>query len=147
MRAVIDTNVLVSAIILPKSKLGEIFPHIRSSLIVPLYHSNTLAELVRVLGSRRIQKSFQLTSADIDVAVELMVRHGELIVPTDHFALCRDAKDDVFLDIAFAGQAEVIVSGDQDLLVLHPFGNISIIKPHDFLFHLSETQPAKDDSV
>lgn len=138
MRAVIDTNVLVSAVILPKSKLGELPGHIRSGLVVPLYHPTILAELVRVLGSNRIQKHFHLAPADIQVTIELVVRYGELITPTVHFALCRDPNDDIFLDIAFAGQAEMIVSGDEDLLALHPFGNIPIIKPREFLLRLTE---------
>lgn len=138
MRAVIDTNVFVSAIILPKSKLGEILDHIRSGLVIPLYHPAILAELVRALGSNRIQKRFHPTPADIQVAVELIVRFGELITPTANFTLCRDAKDDIFLDIAFAGHAEVIVSGDEDLLALHPFGNIPIVKPGEFLSSFSQ---------
>lgn len=103
-----------------------------------LYHPTTLAELARVLESNRIQKRFQTTAADIQTAVELIVRHGELITLTQHFTLCRDPKDDIFLDVAFAGHANVIVSGDNDLLVLHPFGDTRILNPREFLQRLSD---------
>ena len=137
-RAVVDTNVLVSAVILPGSQLGKILFHIRSGSFTLLYHSATLAELVRVLESNRIQKRFQPTSNNIQTMVELIVRYGELTDLTQHFTLCRDPKDDIFLDIAFAGHADVIVSGDKDLLALHPFGNISVVTPREFLQRLSE---------
>ena len=137
MRAVVDTNVLVSAVILPGSQLGKILFYIRDGSFTLLYHSATLAELVRVLESSRIQKRFGPIAADVQTTVELIVRYGELIELTQHFALCRDPKDDIFLDVAVAGQADVIVSGDKDLLALHPFGDIRILNPREFL-HLVE---------
>lgn len=137
IRAVIDTNVLVSAVILPGSRIGAILHHIRNSSFIPLYHSTTLAELVRVLNSSRIQKRFHPTADIIQTTVELIVRYGELIIPTDHFELCRDPQDNIFLDIAYSGHADMIVSGDEDLLALTPFGNILIVKPHEFLVCLS----------
>ena len=45
---------------------------------------------------------------------------GAFFVPTEAVAECRDAKDDKYLELALAARAEVIVSGDDDLLVLHP---------------------------
>ena len=46
---------------------------------------------------------------------------------------CRDRKDDKFLELAVNGNAELIVSGDQDLLILNPFNEISIVTVKDFL--------------
>jgi uncharacterized protein len=48
---------------------------------------------------------------------------------------CRDPKDNKVLELAVSGQAVCIVSGDKDLLVLHPFQGISILSPGDFLIH------------
>jgi hypothetical protein len=47
--------------------------------------------------------------------------------------ICRDPKDDKFLELAFSGKADFIVTGDQDLLVLNPFRNIEIITANVFL--------------
>jgi predicted nucleic acid-binding protein len=47
--------------------------------------------------------------------------------------LPRDAKDDKFLEVAINGNASVIVTSDDDLLVLHPFQTISIVTPRDFI--------------
>jgi len=58
---------------------------------------------------------------------------AELVELTNRFAACRDAKDDKFLELAVNGRAEVIVSGDADLLVLNPFRGIPIVTPAVFL--------------
>ncbi len=46
---------------------------------------------------------------------------------------CRDPKDNKFLDAAINGQAEVIITGDKDLLILHPYQSIQIITPAQYL--------------
>jgi putative PIN family toxin of toxin-antitoxin system len=62
-----------------------------------------------------------------------LVQAGILIEITENINLCRDPKDDMILELAVSGQADVIVSGDDDLLVLHPFRGISILAPEDAL--------------
>jgi predicted nucleic acid-binding protein len=47
--------------------------------------------------------------------------------------ICRDPKDDKFLNLALDSDAAYIISGDNYLLVLHPFYNVSIISSSDFL--------------
>jgi len=46
---------------------------------------------------------------------------------------CRDPKDDKFLEVAVHGRADAIVTGDADLLALHPFRGIAILTPADYL--------------
>lgn len=48
-------------------------------------------------------------------------------------AACRDPKDDKFLHVAVNGEAEAIITGDADLLALHPFHGVEIVTPADFL--------------
>ncbi|MBF0362607.1 MAG: putative toxin-antitoxin system toxin component, PIN family [Oligoflexia bacterium] len=50
-----------------------------------------------------------------------------------HFQLCRDPKDDKFIDCAFAGQVRYIISGDNDLLILKKVNKITIIDAKSFL--------------
>ena len=52
---------------------------------------------------------------------------------TERVTVCRDPKDDIFLSLALAGKADTIVSGDYDLLALHPFRGIPIMTPGDFV--------------
>jgi predicted nucleic acid-binding protein len=55
------------------------------------------------------------------------------IAITRPVAACRDAKDDKFLALAVNGSADAIVTGDTDLLALHPFLGIPILRPKEFL--------------
>ena len=57
----------------------------------------------------------------------------ELVVITERIAACRDPKDDKFLELGVSGKAEVIVSGDRDLLDLNPFRGIPIVTPATFV--------------
>jgi predicted nucleic acid-binding protein len=56
-----------------------------------------------------------------------------LVDVTERVAACRDPKDDKFLELAVSGRASCIVSGDKDLLALHPFRGIAILNPAAFL--------------
>jgi predicted nucleic acid-binding protein len=58
---------------------------------------------------------------------------GEAVTPIERITACRDPRDDKFLEVAVTGEADVIVSGDQDLLTLHPFAGIPILPPAAFL--------------
>ena len=62
-----------------------------------------------------------------------LLKEVELVEVTEEVAACRDAKDNKFLELAINGQADCIVSGDDDLLVLSPFREIPILKPREFL--------------
>jgi len=63
------------------------------------------------------------------------------VVVTTLIVACRDAKDDKFLEAAVAGTADAIVSGEADLLTLHPFRGISILSPTAFLAAVAPPLP------
>ncbi len=67
------------------------------------------------------------------VDTNILVRIGEFIEPKIEITESRDPKDNKFLELAVAGNADCIVTGDNDLLELHPFRNIRIITPKEFL--------------
>ncbi len=54
---------------------------------------------------------------------------AELVAITEQIVACRDPTDDTFLELAVNGHADLIVTGDADLLVLNPFRNITIVTP------------------
>jgi predicted nucleic acid-binding protein len=58
---------------------------------------------------------------------------AEAVIITERIAACRDATDDKFLELAVAGGADAIVSGDADLLALDPFRGIPILTPAKFV--------------
>ena len=62
-----------------------------------------------------------------------LVDAGTLVKVTESIAICRDPKDNMILELAVSGNAEVIVTGDDDLLAMNPFKDISILNPQSFL--------------
>jgi predicted nucleic acid-binding protein len=58
---------------------------------------------------------------------------AEAVTITERIAACRDVTDDKFLELAVSGKADMIVSGDADLLVLNPFRGIPIVTPAAFV--------------
>jgi putative PIN family toxin of toxin-antitoxin system len=105
-----------------------------------LYSRSLLEELVDVLNRPRIRSKYGLTEQDIETVISLILLRGEAVDPQEQISACRDPKDDKFLEVAVSGKADVIVSGDEDLLVLHPFAGIPILPPAAFLRMLDAAQ-------
>ena len=102
----------------------------------------TLAELDRVVN--RAKFSAWLPLADRHRFVELYCAHTtpEVIDEASHAlakGVCRDPKDAIFLALAVASDAQVLISSDEDLPVLHGWKGLAIMKPADFLAALSAT--------
>jgi predicted nucleic acid-binding protein len=66
------------------------------------------------------------------------VNEAEIVPIAHHIVECRDTTDDKFLELAVSGQASHIVSGDADLLVLHPFRGVAVLRPAEFLHALRQ---------
>jgi uncharacterized protein len=60
------------------------------------------------------------------------ITSSELVTIKEKIVVCRDVKDNKFLELAVSGNADIIITGDQDLLVLNPFQDIKIITPENF---------------
>ncbi|HSU04230.1 MAG TPA: putative toxin-antitoxin system toxin component, PIN family, partial [Acetobacteraceae bacterium] len=128
MRVVVDTNVFVSAVLKDKS-----FPALALRMVAQrgtlLKSTATERQLFEVLA--RPQLAALVDPVAVDWMRELMAR-AEAVSITERIAACRDATDDTFLELSVNGKADVIVSGDADLLVLNPFRGIPIVPPATF---------------
>jgi putative PIN family toxin of toxin-antitoxin system len=91
----------------------------------------TWAELVDVLMRGKFDR-YQAIAVRQRFLIELEPL-VETISVRSSLEICRHPKDDKFLELALDGQADVIVTGDNDLLTLHPFRGIAILKPADYL--------------
>ena len=140
IRAVIDTNILVRALIKPEGTVGPVLRRLRDGDYTILYTEVLLNELSDVLARPRIQVKYGLTQEDIETILALILLRGEPASPTRRVDVCRDPKDNMVLEAAVCGQADVIVSGDEDLLTLHPFEGIPIVGSSDFLSMLETTE-------
>ncbi len=129
-RYVFDTNVTISAALFDKSLPGQAL-HAALSRGDLLVSGATLAELGAVLGRKKFDR--YLTQAEREEFLVKLVREAVAVEITEEIRACRDAKDDIFLEIAVCGQASCVVTGDADLLALHPFRGIRILSPAQFL--------------
>jgi putative PIN family toxin of toxin-antitoxin system len=129
-RFVLDTNVLVSAALFRQSKPAQVFRKVLDAGNV-LVSVETLEELRDVLNRKKFDRYIALEDKQDFLAV--LVKRSSLIEPTLRITACRDPKDNQILELAVSGQADFIVTGDNDLLVLNPFQNIQILTPDTWL--------------
>jgi putative PIN family toxin of toxin-antitoxin system len=118
--------------------VGPVLLRLREGEYTLQYSEAMLEELIDVLSRPRIRDKYHLTHEDVETVLLVILLRGELVVSERHIAVCRDPRDDKFLEIAQAGEADVIVSADQDLLVLSPFEGIPIVGPAEFLSLLAD---------
>jgi putative PIN family toxin of toxin-antitoxin system len=135
IRAVIDTGVAVSAVLLPRSVPRQAFDK-AAALGRLLVSMAAIIELDEVLRRPKFNK-YVSEEKRLEFLAAL-VREAEVVQVTEVITECRDAKDNKFLELAVSGQASHILSGDGDLLSLHPFRGISIQTPQDFLASVNE---------
>jgi putative PIN family toxin of toxin-antitoxin system len=133
IRAVVDTNILIRALIKPQGTVGPVLTRLRDGDYTLLYAGPLLDELVAKLALPSIHDKYHLTDDDVETVLALILLRGEPVMPQRRITACRDPKDNVVLEVAVAGEADYIVTGDNDLLVLHPFEGIHIVGPAEFL--------------
>ncbi len=137
MRVVVDTNVFVSAPLKDKS-FPALTLHIVAQHGTLLKSAATERQLFDVIA--RPQLAALIDPAAADWMRKLMAA-AEAVAITERIAVCRDATDDKFLELAVNGKADMIVSGDADLLVLNPFRGIPIVPPSAFVQGSARTSP------
>jgi putative PIN family toxin of toxin-antitoxin system len=127
---VIDANILVSAIVF---KSAQPTAAIRKALNNGIFAiSESIAdEFKTTLLKSKFDPFISLT--DRIASLNALMLASKSIVPSISITVCRDPKDNKFLELAVAAGASAIITGDKDLLVLHPFENVPILSPADFL--------------
>ena len=126
-RAVIDTNTWISGLVWTGAPRGVIEMVLNRELCCST-SVGLVAELTRVLSYPRIEKVLTQRGLRATDLVEQIGLVSDLVVaPALPKPVCRDPDDDAILACALAVQADLIVSGDQDLLVLQSFEGIPIL--------------------
>ena len=129
-RIIIDTNVFIGAIILPLSVPRQVVDKAldHGVLLISEATTNELTEAIfrpkldrYVSREKRTRFLGQIASTAEIVPIIQLVRE------------CRDPKDDKFLEVALNGRADVIITGDADLLGMGPWREIEILSPSDYL--------------
>lgn len=129
-RVVVDTNVFVSRLLRFDSIPGRAAEKAIHHAIL-LVSPETMTELGDVLAQAKFDRYVTIEQR---LQFIRLIAHTAEFVPIIHpIRECRDPKDDKFLEVALNGRADVIVTGDADLLAIHPWRGIEILSPLDYL--------------
>lgn len=129
-RVVVDTNVFVSGLLSATSGPARVVERaVQNGQL--LASTDTLRELIETLLSAKFDR--YVPRARREALLDRLAPNVEIVEIVQQVRACRDPKDDKFLELAVNGEADVIVSGDHDLLTLHPFRGINILKPATYL--------------
>jgi putative PIN family toxin of toxin-antitoxin system len=129
-RVVIDTNVLISSLLLATSTPAKAVEKavVNAQLVAT---TDTLRELIEKLLLPKFDRYVRRERRE--VLLQRVASLVEIIEVLQPIRASRDPKDDKFLEAAVNGRAHLIVTGDRDLLDLHPFRDVAIMTPAAYL--------------
>lgn len=128
-RVVLDTNIIISALMFG-GKPEQVYQKILNGECDAYISREIFEEIAGVLS----RKKFGFTEAFLQLLEEEMKSYFHWVAPiTKIKTVCRDEEDHKIIECALAGKAHFIITGDQDLLTLHPYKNIQILNPEDYL--------------
>ena len=123
VRAILDTNLWISYLISKRlSEIDELFE--RDDLVL-LFSEVLLDEFIEVAGRSKFRSYFP--AKDVEELLSLFDEFGEIVEVTSEVDLCRDPKDNFLLALAKDGQADFLITGDEDLLVIKKFEKTKIL--------------------
>jgi uncharacterized protein len=128
-RVVVDTNVLVSSLLRLSSVPGRAASQAMDDAIL-LVSQATMSELADVLAQAKFDRYVSLEQRL--QFISLVANKAEFVPIIRLVRECRDPKDDKFLEVALNGRADVIITGDADLLALHPWRGIAVLSPAEY---------------
>lgn len=129
-RWVVDTHVLISRLLAPSGVAAQAVDKALQTGVL-LVSSETLEELANVLARPRFDS--YVSALERQQFFRLLAGVSRQIPISQRVQACRDPRDDKFLDLALAGDAQAIISGDKDLLALHPFHGVPVRASAAFL--------------
>ena len=134
-RVVLDTILVLSALVFSAGAVAELRRGWQRGRLTPLVSTATAGELIRVLGCPK----FRFSSEEQEDLLADYLPFCETVTvpnPAPPTPPCRDPFDVQFLEVAAAGEADFLVTGDNDLLALAAEFSCPIVTAHGFLTHL-----------
>jgi putative PIN family toxin of toxin-antitoxin system len=128
-RIVIDTNVAVSGLLFPGSIPAKAV--IKAQTATVLASEAMRSELLEVFARARFER--YANREHRQRLADAFILATEEVLVTDPIRICRDPRDDKFIEAAVHGRADAIITGDLDLLALDPFHGIRILTPAAFI--------------
>ncbi len=136
MRAVVDTNVVVSGLIRPLGPPGQVLRGLRDRQFRSIVSPPILEELAAVLARPWLQRKYGIGDDDVRDFFRLLALRCELVEPVCEIRRCPDPHDDRFLEAAIDGRADRIVTGDADLLAIGSVESVRIVDTARFVAEL-----------
>ncbi len=134
-RVVFDTTTVLSALVFAHGRLAWLRQHWREGGCTPLLSRTTAAELSRVLGYPK----FRLSHDDRRELLAGYLPYCEIVERIDTCPqVCRDEKDQPFFDLAQAGAASLLITGDKDLLVMTDVTDFLIETPEAYRLRVAQ---------
>lgn len=128
-KIILDTNLWISFLI--SKKLSEIDKRIEAKEIVLIFSKELLEEFIDVVSRPKFKKYF--LKKDIEKMLEYFDQYGKLIKVLSDIEICRDKKDNFLLNLAKDSEADYLITGDKDLLILEKFENTKILTFSEFI--------------
>lgn len=135
LKVVVDTNIFISAL-LGSEKSKFIIEKFINGEIDIIITEEIFLEIVETLKDKKFSEV--INKEDLKNLIELLKIDATWVIPKEKIDACRDAKDNIILECAISGNADFIITGDNDLLSLKKFKKISIINPLKFYKKLSK---------
>ena len=129
---VLDTNTVLSALLFSQNKLSQLRVLWQSEKIIPLASKATISELIRVLAYPKFKLIIDDQQSLLDDYLPFIQTITNIKKSTD-ITVCRDINDVMFLELAIAGKADYLISGDKDLLALSQVFPFKIAKLAEFI--------------
>jgi putative PIN family toxin of toxin-antitoxin system len=134
MKVVLDTNVVVSGVIKQEGPPGQILTRLfQARQFISVTSLEILAEIREVLQRPKIRRYHGWTDEEIDAFVTFLYAESDVTEGTLTVNITRDPQDNKFLACASEGNADYLVSGDDDLLQIEVFERTQIVRPRAFL--------------
>jgi uncharacterized protein len=142
MKIIFDTNVLISVIIFDKTVEAQFKKILKNNVKVYLSHDIFEELKIKLTTSTKLHKLMlkaqrPITADTVTEFLNLIQDLAILVEPSNKVAICRDLKDNMFLELAEEIQATYIISGDKDLLTLKNYQGTKILKPGELIQELN----------
>lgn len=133
MRAVLDTNVIVSATLIRGGNEDRVLRAWLRGAFELVLSPEILEEIGRVLTYAKLRRSRWMTEAEVLLLLETLAQEGVVVPGTPSVKTSRDPEDDKFLAAAVQARARYVVTGDKDLLDLKVHRGVRMVRPAHFL--------------
>ena len=143
MRAVLDTNVLVSATLIRGGNEDRILHAWRRGEFELVLSPDILQEIRRALLYKKLRRYRWMSEEEVVLFLELLAQECVRVSGSIAVSASRDPEDDKFLAAALEGKAAYVVSGDRDLLALQAYQDVQFVRPAAFLEILRKERTRK----